>query len=524
MDFLLTEDIYHKWKRGHGIYTRGWAEFKGEIYHDLTVLFDKNMDENQFVNTVKILNGNFSLIVETDTSIFAAVDNVSSLQIYYSLVNESLVISDSMQLIKNKYNLKLDDKKKQEFYASGFITGNATVTENIYQLQAGQILIYSKTDRVNRIIDYYLHVHHPIKNQDTKYLCNRLEKTISNVINRLIRSIDGKTIVLFLSGGYDSKLILSTLDKINYRNVVCVSLGGFDTKDVAVAKVIAEKLHYKWIRVDVSQKTWKAFRKSAYFETYFKKVSAYSAYPYLQGITIKQLIEEGVIPQDCVVITGNSGDAIEGQDVTHKFQTGSTYKIDDIRESIRNKHYMLNGFKESLKAIYEIDVSRYVKYVTDKVDNFTDEECEDIFELFNWRERQSKYVVSDIHNYEDLLNVDWRLPLWDKEFQDFWLGVCFEQRYDRKLYYQFVKAELLPSANTISFGRKVFNFIKDKLGVTLYCLYIPKSIWNYFFSTKFYYATYGLISLDELFDILKSGVGNREPHMEGIVRLIYSYY
>lgn len=524
MDLLLSDNIYHKWESKCGVHSRGWAEYKGNLYNNLTPLFNNKMDEEQFTNVVRELNGNFSIVVETDQYVYAAVDNIASLQIYYSVNNEDLVVSDSMKSIKEKYKMELDPKKKREYYASGFTIGNSTVIKGVHQLQAGQILSICKMSKQKKAVDYYLHVHHPEANQNTDYLCDKLEKTMINVINRMIKSIDNRTIVLFLSGGYDSKLILSTLDKLNYRNVVCVSLGGFDTKDVSVAKVIADNLHYKWIRVDVSQKTWRKFRNSSYCDTYFNTLSAYSAYPYLQGITVKGLIEDGTIPKDCVVLTGNSGDAIEGEDVTHRFLPDCKYSLDDVKDSIRYKHYTLNGYKESIKLINSINISKYVNYVTNKTENFSDEECEEIFELFNWRERQSKYVVSDIHNYEDLLNVDWRLPLWDKEFQDYWLSVCYEQRYGRKLYYQFVKAEKLPSANTVTFRRKVFNSIKDKLGTSSYFLYIPKSIWNYLFSTRFYYSTYGLITFRELLSILRNGSGNREPHMEGIVRKMYSHY
>lgn len=524
MDLLLSDNFYHKWMSNGMCFARGWAEYHNKIYHNLSVLFDKGMNEKEFVDIVKKLNGNFSVILETTDCILVAVDNISSLQIYYTFINGDIVLSDSMKKIKEKYNLHLDSQKKEEFYSCGFTIGNSTVIKNIYQLQAGQILSFCKTSSKSTVIDYYIHVHNPFDNQDTYDLCSKLERTILNVMNRMIKSIDNKTIVLFLSGGYDSKLILTTLNKIGYRNVICISLGGFDTKDVLVAKVIAETLKFKWIRIDISQKTWRNFRKSEFFNTYFDSASAYGAYPYLQGITIRELIESGIIPYDCVVITGNSGDAIEGEDVTHMFFKEHLYTIDDIKEALRYKHYTLNGYKRSLMVIKDINISNYVNYVTDKHNDFTDEECEDICELFNWRERQSKYVVNDIHNYEDLINVDWRLPLWDKEFQDFWLGVSYEQRYDRKLYYQYVRAEKLPSANGISMKRKVFNKIKSKLGVSIYSLYIPKSIWNYFFSSKFYYATYGLITFSELLDILKNGSGNREPHMEGIVRLIYSRY
>nr|WP_297705290.1 asparagine synthase-related protein [uncultured Butyrivibrio sp.] len=524
MRILLGDSGYHKWKQKNGIISRGWADYKGEIRKEFSFIGDEDDLNKAFWNFLDEAIGNFGLIVQTDDEVLAAVDNIASFPLYYGIIGEEFVLSDSLSRIKEALGGALHCENKDEYYASGFIAGRRTVYNNIFQVQAGQVICFNKNSKEISIHDYYLHVHKCFENQNSTVLCDELKRVVNSVIGRLVKSIDGKTIVLFLSGGYDSKLILTSLKNLNYRNVICVSLGGYNTKDVAVAEKVAYKLGYKWVRIDVSQKTWREFRKSEDFNRYFTMMSAYSTFPYMQGLAVKKLIDKGIVTKDCVVITGNSGDAIEGADVTHSFVSGKKYSIDDIKEAIRFKHYTLNGYKKSIEVIRNIDISDCIGANSSNSIEFSDEECENIFEYFNWRERQCKFVVSDVHNYEDYLGVDWRLPLWDREFQDFWLGVSYEQRYDRKLYYRFVEADNLPSANNVSVRRKIFNRIKSLLGNTTNVLYIPKSLWNYRFSSKYYYCAYGMITFKELLDILKTGAGNREPHMEGIVRIMYRYY
>ena len=72
-------------------------------------------------------------------------------------------------------------------------------------------------------------------------------------------------------------------------------------------------------------------------------------------------------------------------------------------------------------------------------------EAQDMFEYFNWIERQCKYVTSDARNYDDYIGVEWLLPLWDDEFVEYWQSVPMDLRYKRKLYYKYVKHDNLPT-------------------------------------------------------------------------------
>jgi hypothetical protein len=41
-----------------------------------------------------------------------------------------------------------------------------------------------------------------------------------------------------------------------------------------------------------------------------------------------------------------------------------------------------------------------------------------LYEIFDWRERQSKFIVSAIRPYR-FFGYQWLMPLWDKRFIDF---------------------------------------------------------------------------------------------------------
>jgi asparagine synthase (glutamine-hydrolysing) len=60
-----------------------------------------------------------------------------------------------------------------------------------------------------------------------------------------------------------------------------------------------------------------------------------------------------------------------------------------------------------------------------------------IYECWDWRERQSKYIINSVRTYE-FFGFDWWLPLWDKEFVEFWCRVPLLVRKERLWYNEVV--------------------------------------------------------------------------------------
>jgi asparagine synthase (glutamine-hydrolysing) len=63
-----------------------------------------------------------------------------------------------------------------------------------------------------------------------------------------------------------------------------------------------------------------------------------------------------------------------------------------------------------------------------------------IYEYSEYQNRQAKYVINGQRIY-DFLGVDWRLPLWDRDFVDFWEGVPIEHKRRQALYRETLMAE-----------------------------------------------------------------------------------
>ncbi len=56
-----------------------------------------------------------------------------------------------------------------------------------------------------------------------------------------------------------------------------------------------------------------------------------------------------------------------------------------------------------------------------------------IYEWCEFQDRQCKYVVNGVRLYE-FLGYDWRMPLWDKDFIDFWAAAPLTAKANQNLY------------------------------------------------------------------------------------------
>ena len=525
VSFDFHDSLAYPLFRNNNIMIRGYFECEHDIFFHSASDYSKDINDFFVLDNIKKfrnINGNFFVLSETERYVIVLTDRINSFPIYYYEEKIGFCISD--RLPKNRI---VSQEKLNEFLSCGFVVGKRTVYENVFQLQAGQVLVYDKIEKSYYCEDYFKHIHTPDNSKTDKEWIEELDCVVDKTINNMIKRLRGRHVALFLSGGYDSKLIASELKKRGYENITCIILGSEKTKDVKVAKEIAKTLNYRYLHILVNKNYWRKKLESGYMYEYFQKCSSFSSMPYLQGIVLKDLIEEQVIPADSVAVTGNSGDVVEGNDVTHCFYRGIKYSFDDIKKWIVERHFMLNGKKEAKKLSKYFNISNYI--ISEKLlaENrcVSAEEAEDIIEYFNWRERQSKYVVQDVRNYDYILgNVEWLLPLWHNVFVDFWLTVPYEYRYDRKLYYNYLGKESLPTANSITFKRKILNSIKKISGNLLNPLYILKAKYDYKYNDDFYFAPYGLLEKQQFREILKKTKGYREPHSENIARMTARYY
>lgn len=401
-------------------------------------------DFSEVINNTK---GFFAIIVNSDDGLFAAVDHSRSIPLYYAQINQDFYLSTSASWIQN--NIKDCSKDKlaeEEFQMLGYILGNKTLYPCIKQLQAGECLTLSE-NKLETKKYYELNYSYPIKFDKNDFF-ERLDNAAINSTKRLIDYADGRQMIVPLSGGYDSRLIVSLLKRLNYKNVICFSYGVKANKEAAYSKKIAEALGYKWIFIEYTDSSWSKSWFSSEAEEFRKYASNLSSLPHIQDwLALTELKINKKVDSNAIFVPGHccvTDSVLTADSLNKKIYNKShkkSYNLNIYTDSIINKHF--NGRPFSKNSILTLKKTKEILAFGKQIKSIDDVISEII--IFNWKERQAKYITNSVRSYE-FLGYDWWLPLWDQEFMRVWEAVPLEYRIGRLVYKEYVNKQFYDSS------------------------------------------------------------------------------
>lgn len=353
---------------------------------------------------------------------------------FYGEVEGSFYLSDDAEWVRQKVgDLEMDPVAKEEFELAGYVTGQDTLYPNVKQIQAGSyvdVRTLGKTITVKQI-PYYRFNHKPTEFTDENILYKRFISVVEASVQRLIDYADGRQILVPLSGGYDSRLIISMLKRLGYENVLCFSYGRSGNTESKFSRTIAESLGYAWLFVEYDNNTWATEWKSSKAAEYRRMASNHTSLPHVQDwLAINLLHNNGKINKNCVVVPGHC--CVTGF-ITKKINSG-TLNERTLYKQLISKHFNARPIGADGLTSSQI-MARLERWLTP----FTgqDEFVSRVME-FNWIERQSKYIANSVRVYEQY-GLDWWLPLWDREFVDYWKYIPVKHRVERKSFKTWVE-------------------------------------------------------------------------------------
>jgi len=412
-------------------------------------LLNKYLDnEKTFEKNIKELIGNFSFIIIKNNSIISAVDLYGSFPIYYSKSFEKIYIYSNPLSLKNKLNLNSINFSSSFFAArTGFVLSDNTLLNNIKFVEAGKYLII-ENNVVNKktYFQYYPEIDKIYKNdQPENFRISELSSLCLKIFSDLIKNANNRQIVIFLSGGYDSRLIACGLKKLGYTNVLCVSYGIKNNWEAYIGKKVANKLNYKWKFVEAKLKDVLNFYQSEVFKNYIKLTDSLTSVHVINELFVLNKIRSS-IDKNAIIINGQTGDFITGAHIPIDFSKDLKKDDTEIRKNrfldvFIKKHCSLwdslNKNKEdllNLKNKIWANLNSEIKISSNQKYDYQ------LYEYYEWKTRQSTYLVRNQKVYE-FLQFDWRLPLWDQRLVQFFLYSSFKEKINQNLYKNFLHKE-----------------------------------------------------------------------------------
>jgi len=244
----------------------------------------------------------------------------------------------------------------------------------------------------------------------------------------------------------DSRLIVSGLSYLGYKDLIIFSYGHKGNFESVASQNIANKLGYQWEFVELTHK----MSHEEYFSESHKEYLDFadtgsSIQIEHEFIAVKVLKEKGIIAKDAVVVNGNSGDYITGNHIPFVFEksvgiNNSMERMDIVLRELINKHYSLWGVLKTEENIERVE--NILRNEIEMVGGLPEDSKMDfgVYEFSEWNNRQSRHVTSlqRIYEYHEL---EWRLPLWDNDYLDFWEKIPLELKLRRSLLKEMLEKE-----------------------------------------------------------------------------------
>ncbi len=328
--------------------------FNGELYNfqDLKVnlvkkgfKFKTNSDTEVVLNMyiqygkdcLKYFNGMFAFSVYdcVGKSLFIARDRLGIKPVYYSNVgNKFIFASEIKSLLKYpELNKAIKESSIHEFFLRQYISAPDTIFENVFKLEQGHY-IFLKEGTFEK--QKYWELNYSPKFNSERKVIYHLRRILEDSVKR--RLISDVPIGAFLSGGVDSSIIVSLMDKYIVDGLKTFSVGFEDSDydETNYARLMSRKLNTDHKEIILGSDSIKYLDRCIYHLD--EPLSDFASLPtYLLSKEARKKVK--------VVLTGEGGDEnFGGYNYYNTFSTLNKIPFVSKNMIYRKKIFVYNRF------------------------------------------------------------------------------------------------------------------------------------------------------------------------------------
>ncbi|MBW2063926.1 MAG: asparagine synthase [Deltaproteobacteria bacterium] len=398
-----------------------------------------NVPPKQLEGRLSTTGGNYAAIMEDGDKVLGVVDKIRSYPIFYFQKGSEFAISNSARKLREELDLdEIDDMSLLEFCMAAYVTGRETLYKDLYQIQAGEYVFWNQTIESLCRKRYYLFLGKKYREDDEEELIEELDERTNRVFLRVIEQTKGDPIWVALSGGLDSRLVLCKLKQIGCQELRAFSYGAPGNYEAKIAKEVAEKVGVEWCFVPLGMREARRFFHSEERRKYWSFADGLSVVPNMQDIApLLKLFAGKKLQESSVIVNGQSGDFITGGHIPAYFLDGGKDLSLLFRRAIE-KHY-----SQWLSLLSQENIGRVTNKIRaaigapegEKIDG---QRLSSLYELWEWQERQCKYVINGQRIY-DYLGLKWILPLWDDDYLTYWEEIPLNMKFSQRLYKRYLE-------------------------------------------------------------------------------------
>lgn len=390
--------------------------------------------KEMFLERIKELNGSWCYVSASPqadhTEQWAAVDPYSSRALYYRVTSEGLRVSDDgyKLLYSPQEAIKPAEREILFFSQWGFLPDDKTLHPEIKRIPPGCMISYSPRSREVTTLRYtelpYDSAPLSCSYQEAKEL---FMATLDRAMERMVRAIGDRPVVLPLSAGRDSRLIATYLKKSGITPAFCCSYGKDPQHfEVKRARLIAERLGFdhRYFPTIPPEYDASSYTQDADALAYLRYISGLgSGYFFAEYVTAQHIAQE--LP-NAVVLPGHNGDMLGGCEAKNYLPSGPN--------SRRTAAYIIALHERGNRLLSHKELNTLVEIHEEILNSYPSTlQGTALLECFSARGRGAKYYINSSRGFR-YYGLDTWMPFLDKELCSLAYRLPAEYRIGKRLY------------------------------------------------------------------------------------------
>lgn len=421
------------------------------------------------VKCVEKFRGMFAFAILKDNKLFIIRDRVGIKPLYYSFMEDKFLFGSELKSFEFLINKKIDKNALYNFFSYGYIKHPLSIFEGVYKLSPGEYLIFDlNTKKIKK--NKYWHLKRDFKYEN--FSISDIENLLKESINlRLVSDVD---VGIFFSGGIDSTLVASLVDK--KLDLFFIEFEGKENKDVEKISKILNKNLEKFVIYPKDIK--EAFLDFSYI--YDEPFGDNSAIPTM-------ILSKYTSKKVKVVLSGDGGDELFfGYDryrYLKKYNFISKCLKLPFYKFLKDSHFKDKITKLTLIDKYSIDILSRVYLEADLVKLLNFNFKKNLFEKNSFDNRLdllvmkydlegylADYILAKVDRASMFYSLEAREPLLDHKVVEMAYNLPFEMKYKnniskwvlKKILEKYIPKELIyKDKEGFSFPLK--SWIRDEL-------------------------------------------------------------
>lgn len=479
VEVRLENDLGYKWFYSREADKDVWL--KGFFIKDEHVYFAQDFlgyvsgcTRENLIESCRVADGHFLIVVCDSEGVIVVSDHMRSFPVLIVKRENGYCVTDAISA-QELHNSEFDDLQRSAFENALYTFGEKTLCKDITQVPAGSYCTISEAGITYEAYWQFRYAEKQIL--DKKQAVGVLADGYDKLFATCKELIGERNVVIPLSGGYDSRLILNGLlqNGVEKERIITFTYGRSDYEDRILSEKIAKAVGVRHYFINYCTKDARKF-----FAREFARFSYYAAMlvsvPCIQEwYAVSVLKEQGIINENCVFMPGYGG-ILPG----HYIQAFMFQDDVDMKQLIRKyirKTMLSNKAGSSKNELAKLqDIIMESKHFT--ADDNHDINYIESYERLIYLEEQSKFILNAVRDYE-YVGCEWITPFFFKMQYDVWSQIDNTLRLNNKAYMQCMESYFMPELKEIPFtGSKIKRKSKTKFKIFRIVLWLLKLCFN----------------------------------------------